>query len=110
MFKRRWLRSAGVPLSAMVRGAVTDAKRIRAKVPHMRAIAKFLHSLCRTEKLDTSEMPHDTPSGPSDPHSKETIGTDEEKDRRNYGACGAAHAYYDAQRQLIKQRDDHDGP
>ncbi|KAK45374.1 hypothetical protein BG58_18295 [Caballeronia jiangsuensis] len=93
----------------MFSGAVADAERICAKVQHMRAIAKFLHSLCRTEKLDTSEMPDDTPSVPSDPHSKESIGTAEEKDSRNYGTCGAAHAYYDAQRQLIKQRADHDG-
>ncbi|OED09690.1 hypothetical protein A9Z05_31275 [Burkholderia sp. A2] len=103
------MESEGTPLPVMVRTAVAFITRLYAKVAGMRVIPKLLISVRRTEIMEASKVPRDTSFVPSDPPYEATIGTaKEEKVGWDYGICGAAHLYYDAQRQIIRRSDDQD--
>ncbi|MGU2419679.1 hypothetical protein [Burkholderia cenocepacia] len=74
----------------------------------MCVLPKFLRVTRRTGILAVNKIPRDKTSMPGDPPDEATIGTVGEKVARDYGICGAAHRYYDAQRQIIRQSDDQD--
>ncbi len=74
----------------------------------MCVLPKFLRATRCTEILAANEIPRDKTSMPGDPPDEATIGTVREEVARDYGSCGAAHRYYDAQRQIIRRSDDQD--